>query len=240
MSDVVASEVRKHRERLGLTREQLAERCASLGYPDLSYAAITNIETGRKHKDTGKRRRDVTVDELMILGYALAVPPLLLALPVGSADEVPIPPHENLINTHLAWKWAAGHEGPVVRFGDGLAAAAGGPVSSKYEDIQTAWLEASHPIALYTELQLASDRLNDAEATVRLVGDNEERRQGIAVRLVDLAQVINKMMRSGVRPPAFNQPLIERLKDTGALERPDSVPVLPAAATEPNEEQPPR
>ncbi|GAA2407327.1 hypothetical protein GCM10010420_39260 [Streptomyces glaucosporus] len=233
LSDVVAAEVRKHRERLGMTREDLAARCAAIGYPELSYAAITNIETGRKHKETGKRRREVTVDELMVLGYALAVPPLLLAFPVGTLDDVPVPPHNNLLSTYFAWRWAAGHEVPGVRTEDGRIAEAGGPLG-QYEDIVDAWRAAAYPLELYMEHQAAADALRVAirEQNFARRGygeESEEHRAANAARLDAfraLAKVLNKMMREGVQVPAFTPDWAEELKSLDILDRPEALPVL--------------
>lgn len=86
LSDVVADQIRRERRRLGINREQLAERCARLGAPKLTTATITNIETGRPSKD-GVRRREISVDELVVLARALGVPPVLLVLPLGQVDS---------------------------------------------------------------------------------------------------------------------------------------------------------
>ncbi|EXG80013.1 hypothetical protein [Cryptosporangium arvum] len=87
LSDVVAEQVNRARKRHGWNRGELAKRCRKLGAPQLTEAAITNIETGRRDAD-GRRRREVTVDELVIFGRALGVPPVLLAFPVGSQPTV--------------------------------------------------------------------------------------------------------------------------------------------------------
>lgn len=66
----------------------LSARCITLGKPHLSTATISNIETGRPAKDDPerKRRRHVTVDELVVLAAALGVTPADL-LPVGGVSE---------------------------------------------------------------------------------------------------------------------------------------------------------
>lgn len=84
VSDVVADRVREVRRRRGLTAAQLAVRCAALGMPDLTASTLSNIETGRRD-ETGRRRRDVSVDELLTLAAALDVAPVhLLVPPLGS------------------------------------------------------------------------------------------------------------------------------------------------------------
>ncbi|URN12505.1 helix-turn-helix domain-containing protein [Streptomyces radiopugnans] len=106
LSDVAAGEIRQHRQRRGITRSELAQKCASYGAPQLTYAALVNIETGRKGKDQ-KRRRDVTVDELAVLAKALGVPPLALLFPVGRLDEVPALP-DRTAPTWDALRWFTG------------------------------------------------------------------------------------------------------------------------------------
>jgi transcriptional regulator with XRE-family HTH domain len=80
-SDIVSDRVRQVRRKRGMTMADLAERCTNLGMPHLSVSAISNIETGRRDKKTGRRRRDVTVDELLVLAAALNVSPVNLLVP---------------------------------------------------------------------------------------------------------------------------------------------------------------
>jgi transcriptional regulator with XRE-family HTH domain len=80
-SDVVAKRVREVRRRRGLTVAQLAQRCTELGMPGLTEQAIYNLEAGRADK-RGRRRRAVTVDELVGLAHVLDVAPVHLLLPL--------------------------------------------------------------------------------------------------------------------------------------------------------------
>jgi transcriptional regulator with XRE-family HTH domain len=86
LSDDTARHVVALRKAAGLTREELAERCAALGFPSLTTAALGNVETGRRDAE-GRRRREITVEEWLVLAYALDVPPLMLLLP-PDADNV--------------------------------------------------------------------------------------------------------------------------------------------------------
>jgi transcriptional regulator with XRE-family HTH domain len=65
-SDTVAAKIRDLRELLGWSRREMAERCG------LSESVVENIESGRPGDD-GNRRRDVTIDELLIIARALDV-----------------------------------------------------------------------------------------------------------------------------------------------------------------------
>jgi transcriptional regulator with XRE-family HTH domain len=68
-SDTVAAKIRSYREWLGWSRRKMAEHCG------LSESVIENIETGRVDAD-GVRRRDVTIDELLIIARTLDLSPL--------------------------------------------------------------------------------------------------------------------------------------------------------------------
>ncbi|WP_406354875.1 helix-turn-helix domain-containing protein [Streptomyces sp. NBC_01635] len=116
-SEVAAAEVKGHRERRGLTREALADACAQHGAPHLTYAAIVNIETGRKDKDTKQRRRNITVDELAVLAKCLGVPPVALLFPVGRVDAVqPLP--GRTVPTWDALRWFTGEAALPVDQGE--------------------------------------------------------------------------------------------------------------------------
>jgi transcriptional regulator with XRE-family HTH domain len=79
-SDTVARRVKELRKRRGWSARRLAEVCAATGSPQLSESVIANIESGRRDEH-GRRRRDVTVDEVIGLAAALDMPAIHL-LPV--------------------------------------------------------------------------------------------------------------------------------------------------------------
>jgi transcriptional regulator with XRE-family HTH domain len=91
VADTIAQRVRKFRLRRDWSVRELAEECANLGAPQLTAASLANIERGQD-PNAKRKRRDVTVEELVILGYALQVPPILLMVPLGDADEVELVP----------------------------------------------------------------------------------------------------------------------------------------------------
>jgi transcriptional regulator with XRE-family HTH domain len=80
VSDVAAAQVRRWRKQRGLQVADLAARCKELGSGQLTENVIENIESGRRAG--GKRRRDITVDELLNLAVALNVAPVHLLVPV--------------------------------------------------------------------------------------------------------------------------------------------------------------
>lgn len=91
LSDVIGQQLQHHRRRLGLSRTDVAVRCAELGWPSLTEPVVGYIETGRPDA-AGRRRREVTIDELVILSRALSVAPLELVTGAGARTEVEILP----------------------------------------------------------------------------------------------------------------------------------------------------
>src|SRR5262245_78609 len=76
---VVASQVKYWRDRREMSANELSRRTAELG-SEVPRSVIANLETGR--------RESISVDELLILGAALDVPPLLLLTPVGRVKTI--------------------------------------------------------------------------------------------------------------------------------------------------------
>lgn len=122
LSDVVAEQVAQLRKLSGLTREQVAARCADLGRPALTFGVLGSIETGRPDAN-GQRRREVTVDELVVLAKVLGVPPVLLVCPVGHVRSIEVLPGVDISPWPAAqWftgeaPWPGGDESEVWRRG---------------------------------------------------------------------------------------------------------------------------
>ena len=89
-SNVTGDRVRQLRRSLGWSVEDLAERCAEIGAANLTVPALYVIESGRRDKETGRRRRMITVDEWLALSRAFGVAPLVLLLPHEAAAEFQI------------------------------------------------------------------------------------------------------------------------------------------------------
>jgi transcriptional regulator with XRE-family HTH domain len=107
-SENIANQLRRRRRQLDLNRQQLAEKCASVGAPQLTLAALTNIETGRPDAN-GKRRRDITVDELLALAHALGIHPVDLMVPGDAPDKEPYSVTPDVTTTAAkARDWIAG------------------------------------------------------------------------------------------------------------------------------------
>ncbi|WP_182262449.1 helix-turn-helix domain-containing protein [Rhodococcus sp. UFZ-B548] len=214
LSDRVADQIVAYRKRptIAMNREQLAQRCAELGAPGLTFAALTNIETGRK-KD-GKRRRDITIDELVVIARALRVPPAVLMFPVGLVDEVePVPSVK--VPTWGAYKWFVG-SGPMPTIGDpggGEYDEATG-VRDWYNDPEAGWEVGAAPITLRNKHdQLVEILLNDFPyGELDMDREESEGYESTAFKMLlpatakrqfqdDLRSVRAEMRRHGLTPP---------------------------------------
>jgi transcriptional regulator with XRE-family HTH domain len=109
MSDIVAQRIRTARKRRGWSAQELADRLAAAGAPELSIFVISNIESGRR-KD-GRRRRDVCVDELFLIAYVLGVPPIHLLVPAEDSEEpVEVAPGVRVDKPELMLRWIRGDQ----------------------------------------------------------------------------------------------------------------------------------
>ena len=110
MSDIVADRIRTARKRRGWSAQELADRLAAAGAPELSMFVISNIESGRRKAD-GKRRRDVSVDELFVIAYVLGVPPIHLLVPAAESEiPVEVAPGVQVSKPELMLRWIRGDE----------------------------------------------------------------------------------------------------------------------------------
>ncbi len=110
MSDVAATRIRTARKRRGWSAQELADRLAAAGAPELSMFVISNIESGRRKAD-GKRRREVTVDELFLIAYVLGVPPIHLLVPAEESETpVEVAPNVHVDKPDLMLRWIRGDQ----------------------------------------------------------------------------------------------------------------------------------
>ena len=84
-SDLIAARIRKLRNDRGMTVAELAARCRDAGMPHLTAQVIYKLESQR----TNRAPRPVTVDELLVLAYALDIAPVHLI--VGLDDDAALP-----------------------------------------------------------------------------------------------------------------------------------------------------
>jgi transcriptional regulator with XRE-family HTH domain len=90
-SDVVARRVREVRRRRGWSAARLAEQCARVGAPHLTESVIANIESGRPDEQ-GRRRREVSVDEVIALALALEIAPVVLLVRFDNGKPYQVTP----------------------------------------------------------------------------------------------------------------------------------------------------
>lgn len=98
-SDIVGARVRDLRKRCRWNMDELAERCARAGRPELTANALYFLESGRR-KD-GDRTRNITVDELLVLAdvFGLKVDDLLPGSPDDCRRCHGTPPFGYMCNT---------------------------------------------------------------------------------------------------------------------------------------------
>lgn len=76
-AQVVARRVREIRDKRGWSAQKLAEKCAEAGAEHLDRDVLANLETGR--------RRNVSIDEVLVLALVLDVAPIHLFIDPASA-----------------------------------------------------------------------------------------------------------------------------------------------------------
>lgn len=109
-SDAVAGRLKEARSRRGWTAKQLAEQCAAHGLPRLTHAVLNNIESGRPDAE-GRRRRDISVDELLALAFILDVAPAhLLGIPEGARTAVAVVPGCKVSDNAELQQWVRGEQ----------------------------------------------------------------------------------------------------------------------------------
>lgn len=99
--ETARTRLKELRKRRGWGTAAFAEACAAAGMPGLTQSSIENIESGR--------RRNITIEELAVLAYALGVPPVVLLFPVGDVDQVEVLPGR-AVDTWSAAKWFTGED----------------------------------------------------------------------------------------------------------------------------------
>ena len=108
-SDVIGQQVNRLRKDRGWSIRKLAEVCAEAGVGRLTDNALENIEYGRRDKD-GRRRREIAVEELLLLAFVLGVHPVDLLVPADLPDDAPFRVAPGVDTTAgTARRWIGGH-----------------------------------------------------------------------------------------------------------------------------------
>lgn len=205
----VAHELSAWRGRRQLTAQQLAEQIAMFG-GKLSRQAISKIENGD---------RGVSLDELLLIARALRVPPVLLLLPVGRANEdgrpveVQVLPGENVMPWH-ALRWFNGE----ARFPSAYESIDGvdpDQVSVSLRDPEEGWEQWAAPALLFREHdQLVREWWAIPPRLRELPFGTPEEKQATrdaqwARVMADLRRVHEEMRRHGLMPPRIPKELIK-------------------------------
>lgn len=202
-SIALGRQVKRWRERRGLSAQALAGRALELGATALTRAAISKIEVGK---------RGVSVDEWLQLAYALAVPPPLLLLDLESGNDVEITPRV-VIHPWLAWEFIVGDEPPIATDRTVIRPA-------EHSDSLTV-------IRLYRRQREAVDRVHRAESAISAAEYAKDAAALSAARtqhadaLRELAGVLGDMVDGNVQPPGMPPEWIKRMKRLKVL--PDKV-----------------
>ena len=96
-----AGRLKQVRTRHGWTQRQLADRLAELGYA-IDRPTLSKLERG------GERARNVKLEEVMAIAYALDVSPYHLIAPYSMESRLQVVPKEQPFVPGVARKWLAG------------------------------------------------------------------------------------------------------------------------------------
>lgn len=180
------------RQRNGWTARDLAARCAQIGAPQITHTVVTNLETGRAGSD-GRRRREVSVDEMLILACALNVPPAYLLVPLEGGGDLEVT--------------------PMVRIGAfGAAAWLGGEDTGPAEEdtqARSRFRRSKRPLNLLRHAWMTLMALDVAHHDESVTG---ERRKEM---LADLAQRLTELDALGLAAPPLPPWLIADLDRAG-------------------------
>lgn len=100
----VSEAVRRFRTERGMSAQDVADACASLGH-SIPRTVVSNLENGR--------RSGVDLSEVLVLAKVLGVPPIALVIPAGEVGSVEILPGQDM-STSDALEWFSAE----IPFGD--------------------------------------------------------------------------------------------------------------------------
>jgi hypothetical protein len=173
----------------------------------MSAASLTNIESGRRQ--AGRRRREISLDELVVLARALDVPPILLLFPVGTAPETEIGPGAAVPTWH-AVRWFIGEERLDGRSTDTDPAAVPMTIFRRHQALETEYVRSRW--ALAASVAMARNRgISPPADSEQPIG---ERAQDALIRLLD---VRTEIRRAGlIAPPIRDGELAEQIEQMEA------------------------
>ena len=204
-SDFVGQRIRRTREARGWKAKDLAERCAEIGAPEITPAVIANIETGRRDEE-GRRRREVTVDEMLVLALALELPPVFLFIPLDGDEELRITPSAKMdVLTAVAW----------VSGDDGAMRYMSGEWIPKTQDDRARWARwrvANRPIDLLRTIWLWIEGIKEGEPPDSWLHDF-----GGDDLTESLAEMVDWMAGLGFTPPPLPGAVVRTIRNRKVL-----------------------
>lgn len=202
LARAVATEVRRHRQRLNLSAQALSDRCAELGY-SMPRSVLANLENGR--------RENVTLAELLILGKALGVPPSLLVFPVGETMMAePLPGAER--PTWSAYKWFTGVD-PFPASQD--------PMSNglHIDGDKNEWSETSLPMLMWSEEDTFVDQWRETRDEIDRRTKDAARHEDDEVRQLHL-DLVDRAKKNLAQIESNLRGVRQDIRDLGAITRP--------------------
>ncbi len=154
------------------------------------------------------------MDELLVLAYALAIPPLLLLVPLGGEDEYQIVPSVT-VGSHLAWRIIVGTS-PLVD-------------SDRHAVRLKDWKPAATTVRLHERLAQAQTAVDKAHSEVRLaeMAQDDDRHRRARAQYVEaleqLAEILDLFVDAGLRPPPLHPEVVADLRGAGAVRHPEAL-----------------
>jgi transcriptional regulator with XRE-family HTH domain len=187
----IGRRVARRRTALGLSAQEVADRCARLGMSSLTRQVLSRLEHGR--------REAVSTAELAVLAAALKMPPVLLLYPVGLAAEVEYLPGRMAEPFQAARWW--GDE--AVLSEDGSIAAAGRPsVTMLFGDHEHVLAELSQALAKRGSPLSEADYWRMRRQPTQPGGLSYEDRL-VVLAIVGLREMRESIRAQGLEPPGL-------------------------------------
>jgi transcriptional regulator with XRE-family HTH domain len=200
----VAKNIQRVRKARQLKQSDVSTRLTRAGRPTLP-TVVSKIERGERRID---------VDDLVAIGRALGVPPVLLLFPLGEDEEVEVLAGQTA-STWEAFRWFVG-EAPFP----GDAGTPHGEVDETTglaEWYENPWKEGAAPVALWRQHAAQVKEWFAVPSRVRRLRlDEDEARRQCArewERVEDaLKQTRNAMQMQGLTPPRLPEELAGQVK----------------------------
>ncbi|MDA8372448.1 MAG: helix-turn-helix transcriptional regulator [Nocardiopsaceae bacterium] len=221
VGEVLAARVRHYRKTHQLSVRELAERCAELGAPQLTAAALGNIERGQDPQ-AKRKAREVTREELFILSHALRVPAVLLMFPIGDDTEIEVLPGKAATPWEAA-KWFTGEARPAWM--EDAERADFEAASSGREWHTTSWGTSAAPVWLFRRHEQQVAEWGRASMLVKLMAGGIGGRPPMIPELEDISEESQSTWSDRLRGFYEQQIQVTRREIRGHGLKPPRLPV---------------